>query len=175
MRYQAKAVNFGIIYGQQAFGLSQELGIDVKQASTFIKKYFERYPKVKEFLESSKDTARALGYAETITGRKRPIPELDNKNQIIRSAAERLATNTPLQGTAADLIKLAMIKIHNILKESDLDAKMILQVHDELVFEVVERDKEKLREIVKNAMEHIFTLRVPLDVDISFGKNWGEC
>jgi len=175
MRYQAKAVNFGIIYGQQAFGLSQELSIDVKQASAFIRTYFERYPKVKEFLEKSKNTARSLGYAETITGRKRPIPELDNKNQIIRSAAERLATNTPLQGTAADLIKLAMIEISKELKFRNLEAKMILQVHDELVFEVHEKHKDRVIELVKNTMESIFSLRVPLEVDISIGNNWGEC
>ena len=175
MRYQAKAVNFGILYGQQAFGLSQELSIDFKQASKFINTYFERYPKVKEYLDEMKKKARELGYASTITGRKRPIPEIDNKNPMIRNAAERLAINTPLQGTAADLIKIAMIKIHDAIAQSGVPAKMILQIHDELVFEVHKDSIEPLSSMVKQTMESVFTLSVPLEVDISVGKNWGEC
>lgn len=175
MRYQAKAVNFGILYGQQAYGLSQEIGMDMKDASAFIKTYFDRYPKVKEYLESSKSFARQYGYASTITGRKRPIPDINNKNPMIRAAAERLATNTPLQGTAADLIKIAMIKVHNYLINSNIRAKMVLQIHDELVFEVHESDIEVLSKAVKQIMETVFELKVPLVVDISVGKNWGEC
>jgi len=175
MRYQAKAVNFGILYGQQAYGLSQELSIDFKQASSFINTYFERYGKVKEYLDSCKTSARKNGYAMTITGRKRPIPELDNKNPMIRSAAERLATNTPLQGTAADLIKIAMLRIQEELLRSGIKAKMILQIHDELLFEVHESATDELSKVVKKIMENVFTLRVPLVVDISIGKNWGEC
>jgi DNA polymerase-1 len=175
MRYKAKAVNFGILYGQQAFGLSQELSIDFKEASKFIKKYFERYPSVKDYLEQCKNEARLHGYATTITGRKRPIPEIDNKNPMIRAAAERLATNTPLQGTAADLIKIAMLQIHEKLIAENLDARMILQIHDELLFEVRKEHVDALSAIVKKIMEGVFTLKVPLVVDISIGKNWGEC
>jgi DNA polymerase-1 len=175
MRYRAKAVNFGILYGQQAYGLSQELSIDFKEASSFINTYFERYGKVKEYLESCKTTARNTGYARTITGRKRPIPEINNKNPMIRNAAERLATNTPLQGTAADLIKIAMRQIQEKLNERSIQAIMILQIHDELVFEVHKDAVDELSTLVKKIMENVFTLKVPLSVDISIGKNWGEC
>ncbi|MCX6989725.1 MAG: DNA polymerase I, partial [Chlamydiae bacterium] len=175
MRYRAKAVNFGILYGQQAYGLSQELSIDFKEASQFINTYFERYGKVKEYLENCKTTARTAGYAMTITGRKRPIPEINNKNPMIRNAAERLATNTPLQGTAADLIKIAMRQIQEKLNESSIEALMILQIHDELVFEVHKDSVDELSALVKKIMENVFTLKVPLSVDISIGKNWGEC
>ncbi len=147
----------------------------MKDASAFIKTYFDRYPKVKEYLESSKSFARQYGYTSTITGRKRPIPDINNKNPMIRAAAERLATNTPLQGTAADLIKIAMIQVHNYLINSQIKAKMILQIHDELVFEVHESDIDVLSKEVKQIMESIFELKVPLVVDISVGKNWGEC
>ena len=175
MRYRAKAVNFGILYGQQAYGLSQELSIDFKEAAKFINTYFERYGKVKEYIENCKTTARNAGYAMTITGRKRPIPELTNKNPMIRNAAERLATNTPLQGTAADLIKIAMRQIQKQISERSIEAMMILQIHDELVFEVHKDSVEELSGVVKKIMENVFTLKVPLVVDISIGKNWGEC
>lgn len=175
MRYRAKAVNFGILYGQQAYGLSQGLDIDFKEASQFINTYFERYKKVKEYIDFCKTSARKHGYAFTITGRKRPIPEIDNKNPMIRNAAERLAINTPLQGTAADLIKIAMLQIHEVLLEKPIKAEMILQIHDELLFEVHEDCIEELSTLVKKIMENVFTLKVPLAVDISIGKNWGEC
>ncbi len=175
MRYQAKAVNFGILYGQQAFGLSQELSIDFKKASEFIKTYFARYPQVKHYLDECKTYAKNYGFATTITGRKRPIPEINNKNPMIRAAAERLAINTPLQGTAADLIKIAMIKIQKMLEDSHLRAQMILQIHDELLFEVHCDDTEILSKNVKKIMESVFHLSVPLVVDISIGKNWGDC
>lgn len=175
MRYQAKAVNFGILYGQQAYGLSQEIGMDMKEASAFIQTYFARYPKVKQYLESCKAFAKQHGYVSTITGRKRPIPDIDSKNPMIRAAAERLATNTPLQGTAADLIKIAMIQIHKHLSDKSIHAKMVLQIHDELVFEVHEESLTALSNSVKEIMENVFQLKVPLLVDISIGKNWGEC
>lgn len=175
MRYTAKAVNFGILYGQQAFGLSKELGISTEEAKAFINTYFDRYKKVGDYLESCKESARRLGYSTTIAGRKRPIPEMDSKNAFIRQAAERLAINTPLQGTAADLIKMAMIQIHNHLKASSLQGYMILQVHDELIFEVPDPEIELLSEIVKKKMENVMQLKIPLVVDISVGKNWGEC
>jgi DNA polymerase I len=173
MRYKAKAVNFGILYGQQAFGLSKELGIDIKEASLFIETYFERYKKVKEYIESCKELARDKGLVYTMTGRQRPIPEIQNKNPILRAMAERLAVNTPLQGSAADLIKLAMVRIHKLWKFKK--SLPILQIHDELLFESPDEEIEELSNFVKKHMEEVFSLKVPLTVDISFGKNWGEC
>lgn len=175
MRYQAKAVNFGIIYGQQAFGLSQQLGIDYKEAEEFIKTYFERYAKVKEFLHFCRESVRKTGRAVTLTGRQRPIPEIHSKNSAIRAAAERLAINTPLQGTAADMIKMAMIQVDAYLKKHPDEGKMILQIHDELLFETPDKEADRLAHEVKNLMEGVFTLNVPLIVNISIGKNWGEC
>jgi DNA polymerase-1 len=175
MRSQAKTVNFGILYGQQAFGLSQQLGIDYKEAGKFIEAYFNRYKRVKEYLDFCKDAVRKTGRAVTMTGRQRPIPEINNKNPILRGAAERLAINTPLQGSAADLIKLAMIEIDRLLhRQKDLGL-MILQIHDELLFEVPDNQIDALSSQVKKIMEGVFCLKVPLSVDISIGKNWGEC
>ena len=171
MRHKAKAVNFGILYGQQAFGLSQGLGIEYKEAAAFIDAYFQRYKRVKEFLEFCKESVRKTGRAVTITGRQRPIPEIDSKNGMLRAAAERLAINTPLQGTSADIIKMAMISIDSALNEE----KMLLQIHDELLFEVLDNQVDKLSKLVKREMENVVTLKVPLVVDISIGKNWGEC
>lgn len=169
MRHAAKAVNFGILYGQQAFGLSKELSIPFDEAKKFIETYFARYPKVQEYLESSKEKVRKTGKALTLTGRHRPIPEIHSKNPMLRAAADRLATNTPLQGTAADLIKLAMIDIYAKIPY------MILQIHDELIFEVPDEDLEHVGAIVKESMQNVWKLKVPLVVDISIGKNWGEC
>jgi DNA polymerase-1 len=175
MRQKAKAVNFGILYGQQAFGLSQGLGIGYKEAATFIDTYFKRYKRVKEFLEFCKESARKTGRVVTLTGRQRPIPEIDNKNPMIRSAAERLAINTPLQGTAADLIKIGMIQIDHFLQSHEGMGYMLLQIHDELLFEAPDEEAGKLSNKVKHIMEGVFQLKVPLEVDISIGKNWGEC
>ena len=174
-RHQAKAVNFGIVYGQQAYGLSQELGVEVKVAALFIDTYFKLYPKVKAFLDESIAKARDTGKSVTYSGRERLIPEINSKNMQIRSAAERLAMNTPLQGTAADLIKLAMLDIDRKINHENLDAFMILQIHDELVFEVPDHEVEKLKLIVYNSMRNVFELLVPLEVDIIIGKNWAEC
>ena len=175
MRYRAKAVNFGIIYGQQAFGLSKEIGIDIKEAAKFIRTYFERYPGVGEFLEKAKTEAKKNGYTYTAVGRRRPLPELTSKNSFIRAQAERFAVNTPIQGTQADLIKMAMIEIAKLLKEKKLKSKMILQIHDELFFEMIDSEQAELTKLVKETMENIYKLKVPLKVDISVGKNWGEC
>lgn len=174
-RYRAKAVNFGIIYGQQAFGLSQELGIDVKEASKFIELYFQKYPNVKAFLDSCKDQARATGKAVTMTGRERAIPEINSKNMMIRSAAERLAVNTPFQGTAADIIKMAMLKIDKAIEENHLKGYMILQIHDELIFEMPDEEIPLFKSLVSDAMQNVLKLKVPLIVDIALGKNWKEC
>ncbi|MBS0648053.1 MAG: DNA polymerase I [Verrucomicrobia bacterium] len=174
MRYKAKAVNFGILYGQQAFGLSQGLKIDYRDAASFIEKYFQRYKRVKEYLEFCKENVRKTGRAVTMTGRQRPIPEISAKNPMIRAAAERLAINTPLQGTAADLIKIGMIQIDNMMQQEDL-GYMLLQIHDELLFEAPDSKVDLLSTKVKTMMENVMTLKVPLEVHISIGKNWGEC
>jgi len=175
LRYSAKAVNFGVIYGQQAYGLSQELGIDFKVAASFIEMYFTKYYRVKEYLESCKEKARKAGKAVTIIGRERAIPEINSANVQIRHAAERLATNTPLQGTAADLIKMAMLKIDSLLKKEGKLGYMILQIHDELIFEIPDFEIVSFEPLVRDAMQNVLKLKVPLIVDISIGKNWKEC
>ena len=175
MRAQAKAVNFGILYGQGAYGLSKQTGLSMKESAAFIKKYFDRYPCVAEYIEFCKEEARKTGVAKTLTGRQRPIPEIDNKNPMIRSAAERLAVNTPLQGTAADLIKMAMIQIDQAITDMNLTGAMILQIHDELIFEVPDDEIGAFQKLVKEKMEHVFSLNVPIEVSIAVGKNWGEC
>lgn len=175
MRYQAKAVNFGILYGKQAFSLSQDLNISYKEAEAFIATYFQRYQKVKDFIEFCEETAQKTGKIVTITGRQRPIAEIHSKNPSVRAFAKRLAINTPLQGSAADLIKIAMIHVDNYLKKSFKKAKMILQVHDELLFEAPDQDVLSLGKEVKQIMENVMSLKVPLVVDIAIGKNWSEC
>lgn len=174
-RGQAKVVNFGIIYGQQAFGLSQELNISLQEASRFIQRYFERYPRVQAYLEEIKEKARRTDKAVTMMGREREIPEINSRNMALRSTAERLAINTPLQGSAADLIKKAMLAIDRRLTGSRLDAKMILQIHDELIFEVRDEDAQELSQLVREEMESVELLKVPLIVDIAMGKSWMEC
>jgi DNA polymerase I len=173
-RYQAKAINFGIIYGQQAFGLSQELGIDIKEALDFIEAYFIRYPKVLEFINHCVEVARQKGRAITMIGRERDIPEIHSSNAIIRSAAERLAINTPLQGSAADLIKMAMLQIDKLLTSRKMESQMVLQIHDELIFEAPDHELDELKILVKKSMESVFDLKVPLIVDVNIGKNWAE-
>lgn len=174
-RHQAKAVNFGIVYGQQGFGLSQVLGISTKEASFFIEKYFQQYPRVKEFTDTCKENARKTGKTVTMIGRERLVPEITSKNFMLRSAAERLAVNAPLQGTAADLIKLAMLRIDELLESEKMHSLMILQIHDELLFEVPDEEIDRLKVLVKKEMEGVWDLKVPLVVDISIGKNWEEC
>jgi len=174
-RQYAKAVNFGVIYGQQAFGLARELKISNKEAQAFIDMYFKLYSEVKKYIEESKEIAHKTGKAVTFTGRERLIPEINNSNKMIRAAAERLAINTPLQGAQADLIKKAMLDMDQILKDQKLKSKMILQVHDELVFEVPDEEVAQMKSLVKQTMESVMTLKVPIIVDIAVGKNWKEC
>lgn len=174
-RYSAKAVNFGLIYGQQAYGLSQNLGIDMKEAHRLIELFYARYPHVKQFLEVCKQRARDTGKAVTVTGRERLIPEIQSKNGQIRVAAERLAVNTPFQGTAADLIKMAMLKIAYRLEKEKLKSRMILQIHDELIFEAPDEELASLEIVVKEEMQGVMQLKVPLIVDVAIGKNWKEC
>jgi DNA polymerase-1 len=173
-RRRAKAVNFGIVYGLSPFGLSQQLGIDTKEAKRFIDAYFEKYKGVTAFIEKTLADARRDGLVRTLFGRVRPIPDILSKNANLRGFAERTAVNTPLQGTAADLIKLAMIRIDRELHERNLHSRMLLQVHDELVFEAPEKEVGALRELVKREMEQVHALLVPLVVEIGVGLNWRD-
>ncbi len=173
-RGRAKAVNFGIVYGLSAFGLSQQLGIDTKEAKRFIDAYWEKYVGVQEFRDKTLEDARRDGFVTTLFGRVRPIPDILSKNANMRGFAERTAVNTPLQGTAADLIKLAMIKIDADLRARKLKTRMLLQVHDELVFEVPEHEVEEIKTLVHERMEHVRELLVPLLVEVGVGKNWRD-
>ncbi len=173
-RRQAKVVNFGIVYGLSAFGLSQQLGIEPGDARRFIDAYFEKYNGVRKFIDQTLEEARRTQHVKTLFGRIRPIPDINSKNANQRGFAERTAVNTPLQGTAADLIKLAMIRIDHWLTEKRLTARMTLQVHDELVFEVPEAEVEVVRSLVKEQMEKVHPLSVPLLVEIGIGKNWRD-
>lgn len=175
MRDRAKAVNFGLIYGQGAAGLSKQLKIPIQEARDFIEKYFTQYPKIATYLESLKQQARQRHIAYTLLGRQRPIPEISNKNFMVRSAAERLAVNTPFQGSGADFIKVAMIEINYQLREYRDSGAMILQIHDELLFEIEDSALSKLKPMIKSTMESVYSLSVPLIVDIHIGKNWEEC
>ena len=174
IRNRAKAINYGINYGQSPFGLSQLLGIDQKEAKQYIDRYFEKYAKVKAYLESTLEFVREHGYVTTLFGRRRYIPEIRSRDRMVFLAAQRAAINTPLQGTAADIIKLAMISIQNELDKSKSSARMIMQVHDELVFEVSDAEKNEVSEMVREKMENVYKLVVPLTVDLSVGKNWRE-
>lgn len=174
MRSEAKAVNFGILYGQGPHGLSQGAGISYAAAQEFIKKYFAAYPGVKRLMDDSVKDARAKGYAVTLFGRRRLLPELDSTIPMVRKAAERMAINTPLQGTAADIIKLAMIKIAARIDGQEDEIRMLLQVHDELIFEIKEDKIEKYAGVIQEIMENPLKLRVPVIVDQKEGNNWGE-
>jgi len=174
MRRSAKAVNFGIVYGQTPFGLAQQLGITRKEAEVYIARYFERYAGVREFIDKTIAEVRASGVAKTLSGRRRPIPDMHVRNPSARSFAERTAVNTPLQGTAADLIKIAMIRIARLLEEKKMKSRMLLQVHDELVFEAPPHESGDLRDLVKKEMESVYPLNVPLRVDVGTGLNWRD-
>jgi len=174
MRRKAKAVNFGIIYGISAFGLAQDIGVSNAEAKRYIDNYFARYPRVREFIDHTITEAKKNGYVSTLFGRRRFIPELASSSVAVRNFGERMAINTPIQGTAADLIKLAMINIQKRLSRKDLRSQMILQVHDELVFEVPDREIDKMKTLVREEMEGVLTLSVPIRVDMGMGKNWDE-
>ncbi len=174
MRRQAKMINFGIAYGMSPFGLSQRLRISTKTAKAAIDRYFERYSGVRRFIDEAVRKARDLGYAETLLGRRRAIPELQSRNFSIRQLGERLAINTPIQGTAADLIKKAMVDISLRLKQEKLGAQMLLQVHDELLFEVPSEKRQPVEDLIRQKMEYVRILDVPLKVEIGWGANWTE-
>jgi len=173
-RRMAKAVNFGIVYGLSAFGLSRQLKIFPKEAKKFIDKYFELYKNVKIYMERTVEDARDIGYTLTLMNRKRYLPDLNSKNRQAREAAERIAINSPVQGSAADLIKLAMINLDREIAQKKLNSRMILQVHDELVFECPSEEEEEMRALVKKEMEEVMPLKVPLVVDIGWGDNWND-
>ena len=174
MRRSAKAVNFGILYGISGFGLSEDLGIDIMTAKKFMDEYLKTYPGILKYMEEEKANAYKNGYVRTLMNRKRVIEELKNRNYIIRSSGERIALNTPIQGTAADILKKAMVEIYNELNKRGLKSKMLIQVHDELVFNVVKDELEEIKEIVRDKMENTIKLDVPLKVDIEVGNNWYE-
>ncbi len=173
-RRNAKAVNFGIVYGISSFGLSQDLSITTKEAAAYIQSYFETYPGVKTFLERQVQQAKEQGYVTTMFGRRRPVPELSSSNFMQRSFGERVAMNSPIQGTAADIIKIAMIRVSKSLKEQGLRSKLILQVHDELLIEAWEEETEQVKEILKKDMETAAELSVKLEIDMNQGKDWYE-
>lgn len=174
MRRTAKAVNFGILYGISSFGLSEDLGIDISSAKGFIDSYLNTYPRIKQYMQEVIDSAKEKGYVKTIMNRKRVIEELNNKNYMIRTQGERIALNTPVQGSSADILKKAMIEIFNEFKEKNLKSKMLIQVHDELVFNVLNNELDEVKEIVERVMENTYQLNVPLKVDIETGTDWYE-
>jgi DNA polymerase-1 len=174
MRREAKVINFGIIYGMSAYGLSQQLGSEPKIAQAYIDEYFRKYEGVKTYIDKSLNEARQKGYVITLLHRRRYLPEINSSTVAVRQAAERMAINTPLQGTAADIIKLAMIHIQNRIEEQGFSTKMIMQVHDELVFEVPEQELQSALPFIQNQMESVMSLSVPLKVSIHSGKNWAE-
>lgn len=171
MRRTAKAVNFGILYGISSFGLSEDLKIDIKEAKRFLDNYLDTYPGIKEYMQNQKDTAYLKGYVTTLMNRKRVIEELKSKNSMIRSSGERMALNTPIQGSAADILKKAMVEIFEELNKRNLKSKMLMQIHDELVFNVVNDELEEVKSLVKDIMENTYKLSVPLKVDIETGIN----
>jgi DNA polymerase-1 len=174
MRRIAKMVNFGVLYGMSAYGLSDRLGIPVSDAKSFITRYFSRLPKVETFINKTIVEAGDKGYVQTLLGRRRYIPELKSSNRQVKAVGERFAVNAPLQGTAADIIKLAMIKVDRQIRDNDLKARMILQVHDELIFVVPYAEQEICTNIVKDAMENAYPLHIKVKVAISLGKNWKD-
>lgn len=174
MRRQAKAVNFGILYGISSFGLSEDLNIDVYSAKNFIDNYLETFPSIKEFMDEIVESAHRDGYVKTIMNRKRIIDELNNKNYMIRQSGERMAKNTPIQGSAADILKKAMIEIYQEFNNRNLKSKMLIQVHDELVFNVVKDEEEIVEKIIIDIMENTYKLNVPLKVDVNKGNDWYE-
>ena len=173
-RSQAKAVNFGILYGQGAFGLAETLKIPRREAKGIIEAYFSEFPDLKAYQTQVVETAKEKGYVETVLGRKRWLPDITSANAVVRGFAERNAVNAPIQGSAADIIKVAMVRIQKAIQEEGLDARMILQVHDELVFDVPKTEAETLSKLVKQHMEEAVELAVPLEVEIQTGDNWLE-
>ena len=174
-RSAAKAVNFGIVYGISDFGLSQQLGVSVKKAKEYINQYLEKYSGIQNFMNEIVEKAKEQGYVETLFHRRRYLPELKSNNYMVREFGKRAAMNTPIQGTAADVMKIAMVNLNKELEKSGIDSKIVLQVHDELILETKIEDKEKAKEILKKCMENAIKLTVPLEVEVSEASNWYDC
>jgi DNA polymerase-1 len=174
MRRQAKVINFGIIYGMSAFGLAKQLGVGNRLSQEFIQRYFARHPQVKAYLDQTLEEARRHGWVTTLMGRRRQIPQINSSNRLVRQEAERSAVNTPLQGTAADIIKKAMLEVDRALKEAGLTGCMLLQLHDELLLEVPRQELRATARVVRRSMEGVVNLKIPLIVDLSAGNNWGD-
>jgi DNA polymerase-1 len=174
MRKKAKAVNFGIVYGISDFSLAGDIGVTKKQAAQYIAGYFATYPGIRTFMDQTVADAKETGYTTTLFGRRRYIPELHSSKAMLRAFGERVAMNSPIQGSAADIIKVAMLRTEKALKEANLDAKLILQVHDELVVDAAAQDAEKAAEILRTEMENAVQLLLPLTVELSIGANWYE-
>jgi DNA polymerase-1 len=174
MRRVAKTVNFGVIYGMSDYGLEQATDLSREESAGFIDTYFKRYPGVKEYLDRTRAQAREQGYVQTLTGRRRYIPEINSPNRQVREAAERMAINMPVQGTSADIIKIAMVRLHRVMGEKPFSSRLILQVHDELVFEAASAETDTLARLLDEVMPRAMTLTVPLKIDIKLGANWGE-
>jgi DNA polymerase-1 len=173
-RRYAKVISFGLIYGMSSFGLARNLGIDNTAAKNYIQRYFERYPGVKRYMDETRQSAKSKGYVETVFGRRLYLPEINSPNGPRRGGAERAAINAPMQGTAADLIKLSMVKVQDVLDAEQRRTKMIMQVHDELVFEVPEDEVEWVRIEIPRLMAGVAELRVPLLAEIGIGENWDK-
>ena len=174
-RSNAKAVNFGIVYGISDFGLSEQLGISRKQAKNYIDQYLQEYSGIKKYMEDVVEMAKTKGYAVDLFGRRRNINELSSSNYMVREFGKRAAMNTPIQGTAADIMKIAMINVYNELKKQNLKSKIVLQVHDEMIIEANFKKKKKVKEILKKSMESAAKLRVPLIAELSEATNWYDC
>ena len=174
MRRNAKTVNFGVVYGMSEYGLEQATDLSREEAAQFIALYFDKYPKVKEYLEATKEQARKLGYVQTMLGRRRFLPEITSPNRMVREAAERMAINAPVQGSSADIIKVAMINLHREIEKKRLKSKMLLQIHDELLFEVPEEEVKEIKTLVSELMPQAIQLCVPVKIDIKLGRNWAE-
>src|SRR5690606_1340562 len=174
MRSNAKSVNFGIIYGVSAFGLSNQTSLSRGEAKELIDTYYKTYPKLRHYISEQVQFARENGYVQTVLGRRRYLRDINSRNAMIRGAAERSAVNAPIQGSAADIIKLAMINIHRKLKEGNYKTKMLLQVHDELVFDVYKPELEEIKVLIKTDMENDYIMDVPLEVDMGVGVDWLE-
>src|SRR5690606_11318040 len=173
-RSNAKTVNFGIIYGVSAFGLSNQTDLSRSEAKDLIDTYYKTYPKLRNYIGEQIEFARENGYVQTVLGRRRYLKDINSNNAVVRGAAERNAVNAPIQGSAADIIKIAMINIHNKLKDGDYKSKMLLQVHDELVFDVHRTELEDLKAMVRSQMENAYKLAVPLEVELGVGQDWLE-
>jgi DNA polymerase-1 len=173
-RSHAKTVNFGIIYGVSAFGLSNQTDLTRSESKELIETYYATYPKLKAYIGEQVNFARNNGYVQTVSGRRRYLKDINSRNAVVRGAAERNAVNAPIQGSAADIIKIAMINIHKALEKSTLRSKMLLQVHDELVFDVYKPEMDELVQLVRRHMQEAYTLEVPLEVDVGQGSNWLE-